>query len=105
MPNKKRILVVEDNKSAHLLWSKFFVGIASVSFAFDIEQAKNMFLSEKFDIIVMDCCVPGHSPNTMDLVVLMRQSGFKGPILANSSVHKYTSLLILSGASHSCTKH
>jgi hypothetical protein len=53
-----------------------------------------------FDLIVMGCCLEGQSPNTMNLVKMARERGYKGPIIAVSCVCSYLELLVAQGANH-----
>lgn len=53
-----------------------------------------------FALIVVDCCVPGDTPNTQELVRMIRATGFKKPIIAKSTVKSFSVALIKEGASH-----
>lgn len=101
----KRILIVEDKTAYVKGWLPRLVekGIDSTH-ATTIEQATQIFNENpSFDLIVMDCCVPGDFPNTMELVAFIRQS-FKGPILVNSTCSDFVDMLMKVGASHRAHK-
>lgn len=101
---EKNVLIVEDNAIFALGWQWELKSrkIGSVH-AVTIEEARSFFQADYFDLIVMDCCVPGDEPNTMPLVQFMRQT-YKGPILANSSHHPNIVELLKAGASHHSDK-
>lgn len=72
--------------------------------ASNIEEADRKFHENPyFDLIIMDCCVPGDVVNTAGLVFEIRKT-FSGPILANSSQLCNTKELMQAGASHQCDK-
>jgi CheY-like chemotaxis protein len=105
MPNeKKNVLIVEDSAIFALGWQWQLkkLNIGSLH-AVTIEEARTFFQTHSFDLIVMDCCVPGHRPNTIPLVQHMRLT-FHGPILANSNHEPYRLALVQAGASHHSDK-
>jgi hypothetical protein len=78
-----------------------------VFWASDIDGAKKMFESyrEDIDAVVLDACVPGAEINTIPLLGFILNSGFDGPIIANSSMPKYSADLVSAGATHACSKN
>ncbi|MCC7004658.1 response regulator [Candidatus Nomurabacteria bacterium] len=108
MPTLKQVLIVEDNTQRIAAWKSELNRYSqqiNIVVAESIEDARSEFQKNPTpDLIVMDCCVPGDDPNTMDLVKEIREN-YRGPILANSSAGAfYTDKLIRAGASHACSK-
>jgi response regulator of citrate/malate metabolism len=104
-----KILLVEDDKDWFKNWSDLLKKIdqfITVMWKPTIEEAETEFSANKdsFDLIIMDACVPGNSPNTMSLVRRIVESGFKKPIIACSSAKPYLKLLIDAGATHTISK-
>lgn len=103
--SKKRILIVEDSRGDVQFWLTVLGDRVEGVHAMSIEAVMNFIeIDQNFDMIVMDCCVPGSDPNTMELVRWIRNIPFTRPILANSSVKEYTKELVKVGASHECRK-
>lgn len=71
-----------------------------------IEEADRLFnqYAKNIEIIIMDACVPGKTPNTMNLIKEILKSGFTGPIVASSSNEEYNEVLVSAGATHSAEK-
>ncbi len=102
---KKRILIVEDSVADAHYWLTLLDDEVEGVHMLNIEATMTLFeADQEFDLVVMDCCVPGGEPNTMGLVRFMRAKEFAGPILANSSISEYIGQLVYAGASHSCNK-
>lgn len=116
----KKILIVEDSVDCQEMYMKE-VGLPAeikalyealyggVSFlqAFDKGQALRLFVEHQADIaiVVMDACVPGNSPNTLDLVKRLRwEEKFRGPIVAASSSSHYREELVVAGCDYSVPK-
>ena len=53
------------------------------------------------DLIVVDACVPGHDPNTMEFVKAVRKT-FSGPMIATSSDPNFRKLLLKAGCDVEC---
>jgi len=99
----KKILVVEDNDSWQSSWKRDLQEF-QLLVADSIKEAKELFSQNSdIDLIVMDACVPGDSPNTMDLVREIRKV-YQGPILANSSIFEYRKTLMSAGCDKECHK-
>lgn len=105
----RNVLIVKDHPSLgkdmvryFRIWFKDQV---SVTLADSILDAQTYFEKSPlgFDLIVMDACVPGHVPNTIPLVHLMRET-FIGPIIACSSEQEYAEQLIAAGCTEACPK-
>jgi len=98
---KPRILLVEDLDILAQVWIQELKGIAEVVWADNKREAENQYIENPdFELIVMNCCVPGCVPNTMDLVKMIRQTGFTEPIIARSGAPAYCDALIAVGATH-----
>ncbi len=106
MPKKKKkVLIVEDKTNYSSAWCKKLEDQLEIVLAESIKEAERIFKKDSsFNLIVMDCCVPGDVPNTMGLVKMMRKT-YHGPILANSSLDDYIDILIMAGANHRSNKH
>ena len=116
----KKILIVEDSVECQETYMKGLVMPAEVealyvalyggvSFlqAFDRDQALRLFVEHQADIaiVVMDACVPGNSPNTLNLVKRMRgEEKFLGPMIAASSSSDYREKLVVAGCDYSVPK-
>ncbi len=82
---KKVVLHVEDKLLYQDLLAADLRRFAEVIRASSIIEAEAKFAANQgvIDVIVMDACVPGETPNTLPLVALIRQT-FKGPMIASS---------------------
>jgi len=95
MTAKRKILIVEDVGLVHEAYRLKLTGqlgeegAREVEFlhAFTVKEAKRLFnLNPDLVAVVMDACVPGEKPTTLNLARQMRKSGFRGPMIAASSV-------------------
>ena len=103
--DKKKVLIVEDMDSKQEDWAKALNGKVEIVSAFSISEAEERFQANPdIALIVMDACVPGDSPNTMDLVRKFR-STFKGPMIANSTCWDYRRALIGAGCDYEYSKY
>ncbi|KKP33051.1 MAG: hypothetical protein A2312_01330 [Candidatus Staskawiczbacteria bacterium RIFOXYB2_FULL_32_9] len=98
----KKVLIVEDSSQRQRVWKLKLDGKIEIVQALTIKDAE--FAGIEFDLIVMDCCVPGDMPNTMNLVKSIRVAGFDGPILANSSQEYFVEMLQNAGCDYGCNK-
>jgi len=72
---------------------------------YTLKQAEDLFSAHPdLDAIVMDACVPGDEPTTLDLTKKFRQSFF-GPIVAASSCGEYRMMLMEVGCDYESSKH
>lgn len=96
---KPKILVVEDIEDFQLQYRKNLNDIADILAATTLDEGKRLFdANPDIVLVVMDACVPGNKPNSMELVKHMRQT-FEGPIIASSSMLEYREILIGAGCS------
>lgn len=104
------ILLVEDDARAREVIVKAFThdwpDSLVVHEAETIARAKELFQQHgaELDLILMDACVPGNSPNTMGLVKSIRDGGFSGPMICISSLTKYGAELMEAGCNSYHTK-
>ncbi len=101
----KKVLVVEDNRFySDMIFSNFGSKVLVMK-AFTIKEAENIFQENPdIDVILMDACVPGDTPNTMGLVSKIRET-FKGPIITISSDSSYSKKLIEAGCNYESNKY
>jgi DNA-binding response OmpR family regulator len=95
---ESRILSVEDSLRYQNYFQELFDGKTDIVFALTIAEAEAAGID--FALVMVDACVPGDEPNTIDLVRKIRTSGFTGPIIGHSSEANYLSLLAEAGCSH-----
>lgn len=92
-----RILVIEDNpRYSDVIVQGFMdLGASRVSTALDLPEAKYLLFGQstsaslRYDIIVVDACVPGDNYNTAGIIRQLRQEGFDGVLVAASSLEDY----------------
>ena len=87
-----KILIVEDRPSVVQLYSSLIpnrIKGAEILHATTLAQAAGLFgkNSKEIEAVVMDGCLEGNGTtlDTLELTKLIRESGFKGPMIANSS--------------------
>lgn len=98
----KKVLIVEDDVERQAWFWTELEGEVEITMASTIPEA--IAAGIDFDMIVMDCCVPGDEPNTMDLVEGIRAAGFTNPILADSKDEDYPPILVRAGCNQGCHK-
>ena len=101
-----KVLVVEDSVPVQEKFAKALSDKVELLQAHTLWQGQMLFNEHKDDlaVIVMDACVPGDRPNSIGLIRLIRAEGFKGPMIAISSLYEYRMRLIEAGCSHECPK-
>ena len=98
------VLFVEDEIMFFPFWKEFLKDEEITRLeATTVQMAEELFENNDVDAIVMDACVPGREPNTIDLTKKIRNR-FSGPILGTSSNPNFQDLQKLAGCSHLCTK-
>ena len=101
----KKVLIVDDDVEQHDRWRNALGGKAVLLNAFSIEEAREKFeANSDIDAIVMDACVPGHSPNTLFLVREFKKT-FTRPMIAVSSDPDYLTILVNAGCTHKSKKN
>ena len=102
----KKVLIVEDDYYDRLNMKNKLEASFEVFEADNLSDAESTFFGNPdIDLIIMDACVPGHEPNSMRLVWKIKESGFKKPIIACSSIWQFSELLVQYGATHQAPKH
>jgi len=101
----KKVLIIDDLPMIHgmisyeLAWKNVICISASTKV-----QAQELFaLHEDIDLIVIDACLEGEQPDSMDLVVMLREL-YKGPMLAISQIADYNNILMHYGCNHQAKK-
>ncbi len=92
-----KILVIEDNQRYSDAIVKGFrdLGASTVSTALTIPAARDLLFGQgvsasiRFDIVVVDACVPGDDYNTGEIIRQLRREGFDGILVAASSLARY----------------
>ncbi len=99
----KKILIVEDAPAHINLYISVISDKASVLIANNVKEAVSMF-DANLDVaaVVMDACLNSHGiPDTIEIIKHIRESGYKGDIVANSSC--YNEELRNAGCNIGCT--
>ena len=103
-----RVLVLEDNLNWHKMWgSSLDIGEHGVELisTTTIQKFREEFSSNPdVDVIVLDACVPGMQPNTLDLAREVR-SKFTGIMIAISSDKYHREDLMKAGCDIECEKY
>lgn len=100
MPQKPKVLIVEDEPHYQDMYARYLLEKAEILRAITLEEGEKLF-TENPDItlVVMDACVPGRKLNSIPLVRKIRET-FQGPILASSRDPYYCQELMRAGCSH-----
>jgi len=103
--SKPKLLMVDDEGR----WFSDFISELETKFdllyAYRVKSAERVF-KEHFSeiaVITMDGCLSS-TFDTEPLVEMMREFGFKGPIIAHSSMSHFNGLLVRAGCSHQVKK-
>lgn len=99
----KKILFIEDNKNVFNMFSSWFSGMDNISIIWvkNIESAlEQISRGLDFSVITIDACLNSAKPNTIELVKILIDKGYKGPIIANSGSLSYVLELKKAGATH-----
>lgn len=102
---KKKILIIEDYSSQIVIYKRQMKSDFDLLFATTHQEALKLF-SENSDIelIVMDACLKGETPDTILLVTHFRMS-FTKTIIATSSNIEYRQYLVNAGCDLECDKN
>lgn len=96
-----KVLIVEDLPAMQSLYRRQLEkhGVKVYS-AFSVDEAEVHFSQHNdWSVIVFDACVPGHEPNTLELVRKFRQR-FSGPMVASSGELDNRRLLLQAGCDY-----
>jgi hypothetical protein len=105
--SKPKLLIVDDDGNH---WDRGFIAELETKYdllyAYRVKGAEGVFKENASEIavITMDGCL-GSTFDTEPLVEMMRGSGFKGPIIAHSSMDIFNDLLVRAGCSHQVRKN
>ena len=103
--DKKKVLVVDDDKSIHEFLATRMKDKVVLLKALTLQQGEELFnANPDISVVVIDACVPGNQPNSQWLVRKIRKTFVDLPIIAISSVNAYQQKLLLAGCSHECDK-
>ncbi len=100
---KKRVLIIEDDADARLMFVKQLQHQYFLVFAASPKEAVELFNDTAPDFVGVDACVGSRLPNTISLVKFMRQT-FHGPMIGISGSKAHNKLLLYAGCSHACKK-
>lgn len=97
-----KILLIEDDKRLSTALSgliKDKTGL-DVICAYTLKEAEEKIRTSinEISIIILDACLEVNFPNTIPLITLSKNLGFKGPIIACSSLDEYNEVLLRFGA-------
>jgi hypothetical protein len=101
------VLIADDLPDVIRSWEseldEYGIGVVKAT---TIRQLCEVFFAHEFEIeaIILDGCIPGHSPNTIPFVRLVREIGFTKPIIAASSSEVYREMMLNAGCSHEAPK-
>jgi|GEM_PF-1220255 len=102
--NIPKVFIVEDDAIQAQMFINALAGKADVITAYNLDRAFKTFDREEgITLIACDACLKGGSPDTLNLIMLMR-SKFAGPIVAISSTDKFNDQLLKAGCSHKVLK-
>ncbi len=101
---KPKILVVDDNRRWCQIFKRGLGDHCEVVIAETVETGERLY-TENPDItlIIMDACVPGDEPTTLELTEKIRKT-FKGPMIGASSMSNYRCALLEAGCDYSSEK-
>ncbi|MBU2036992.1 response regulator [Patescibacteria group bacterium] len=101
---KPKILVVEDDSQWHRIYQRELGDLFEVIIAQTVEDGERLY-AENPDVvlIIMDACVPGDEPTTLELTEKIRQT-FIGPMIGASSMPDYRLALLKAGCDYSSDK-
>lgn len=103
MGNRK-VLVVDDMDWVHEILEMELDGKVTLLKALTLERGQELFYANPdICVVVIDACVPGHSPNSQWLIRKIRKT-FKGPMVAISSSPIYRKELLLAGCNYESEK-
>ncbi len=101
---KLKVLIVEDDAQWQRIYKRELNEICEVIIAETVEAGERLFAANpNVTLIIMDACVPGDEPTTLELTQKIRKT-FKGPMIGASSVFNYRSALLEAGCDYSGDK-
>lgn len=101
---KLKILVVEDDQQWQKIYKRGLGDDYEVIIAATVEAGEKLYgENPNIALIIMDACVPGDEPTTLELTEKIRKT-FSGPMIGASSMSQYRSVLLGAGCSHASDK-
>lgn len=106
MPAISRILMIEDEESVIKAFGEVYALTAVVVTTTTLIEAEVVIdnMANTFDIVIIDACLGGNSPNTLRLPARIRETKYKGPIVGFSSEPQYLGSLKGAGCDTVCHK-
>ncbi len=101
----KKLLLVEGNSKWAMRIKSGLAGLAEITWVNNLYDAEDVFFESDFDLVVLDACVDEPQPDSLPLLKNIKESGFKGPIIAISTIDNYLWFMRKAGASHPVEKH
>lgn len=100
MSKLKKVLILESDDG----WSDRYnreLRTCSMAIATTLDEARECFRDDgPFDCIVVCGCLSEREPSTVPFVQMVRDQGFKGPIIAASNMPSNRNELLAAGCSH-----
>lgn len=105
MPAMSRILMIEDEESVIKAFCEVYGAMVIVTVT-KLVEAEVLIdtAANTFDIVIIDACLGGNSPNTLRLPARLRENGFKNQIIGFSSEPQYLASLKGAGCDTVCHK-
>lgn len=101
------VLIADDLYEVLCMWSDELrdYGLGFLP-ADSLDELHHMFehYHQGIAAIIIDGCIPGHTPNTLEFIKLARLTGFDKPIIAASSSPLYRNMMVDAGCSHQAPK-
>ncbi len=103
-----RILFVENETRIQDAWRQSLLnsyeGVVESTHAYTLGEAINFIAGSVPDIIVIDSCVPGDTPNTAGFIQEIRLTFPSVRLFGVSSVEEGMEYLVRAGCEHACGK-
>lgn len=106
MPAASRILMIEDEENVIKVFCEIYGPSMVIVTATKLNEAEVLIdnTANTFDLVILDACLGGNSPNTLRLPARLRENGFKGQIIGFSSEPQYQASLKGAGCDQVCHK-
>lgn len=102
--DKPKVLIVEDFPQWQRIFQRELEDFCEVLLAGTVEKGEQLYKANPdVALIIMDACVPGDEPTTLELIKKIRET-FKGPMIGTSSMSNYRSALLEAGCDYSSDK-
>jgi len=103
--NRPRILIIDDDRETQSLWKDMLtlMGLELVSVFTLTEAEQQLSRIQEFEVIAVDACMSGNTPDTVPLVTKLRER-FNGIMIAISNLPDFQAALIRAGCNFGCAK-